>query len=168
MMTAMTQGREAIEVGTLGGYSAICIARGLRQEGRLQTIELDETRASFAERQIARAGLSERVTVSRGKGLDLLEAMAGVRPAGSVDLVFLDAVKTEYPSYFAAVRSLIAPGGLMIADNILGTSQWWIDEVGRPAREAVDQLSRTLAADPEFEAVGLPLREGLLVARRRA
>ena len=166
LLTSMTRGRFAVEVGTLGGYSAMWIARGLRPGGRLLTIEANLGHAAFAEREFAAAGLDERVEVRAGLGLEVLAELARDRAAGSVDLLFMDAVKTEYPAYFDVARELIAPGGLVIADNVLGTSSWWIDEEAHPDRIAVDALNRRLAADPAFEAVAVPMREGLLIARR--
>jgi len=167
LLTGMTQGRLAVEVGTLAGYSAIWLARGLRPEGRLITIELDPGHAAFAERQLDLAGVGDRTEVRRGAGLDVLASLRNELAPGSVDVLFLDAVKTEYPAYFRLGRELIAPGGLLIADNVLGAGDWWIDDREHPARQAVDELNRTLAADPDFDAAAVPLREGLLLARRR-
>jgi caffeoyl-CoA O-methyltransferase len=168
ILTSMTRGRLAVELGTLAGYSAIWIARGLRPDGRLVTVEADPRHADFAEAELAAAGVADRVEVRRGQGLEVLEALGAELAPGSVDVLFLDAVKTEYPDYFRRARPLVAPGGLVIADNVLGSSRWWIDHEGDPDREGADALNRALADDPEFEAVAVPLREGVLIARRRA
>jgi len=172
MLTGMTGNGAgatlAIEVGTLGGYSGIWIARGLAPGGRLITIEPNPLHADFAEREFATTGVAGTVEVRRGTGLDLLPGLAAELGDASVDVVFLDALKHEYTSYFEAVRSAIAPGGLLIADNVLGGHHWWIDEpAGRNRdRDGADRLNRMLAADPDFTAVALPIREGVLVARR--
>ena len=172
MLTGMTGNgagaRLALEVGTLAGYSGIWIARGLAPGGRLITIESNPRHADFAEREFAAAGLAGAVDVRRGKGLELLPGLAAEFGDASVDVVFLDALKHEYPGYFEVIRSTIAPGGLLIADNVLGGHQWWIDEApGRNRdRDGADRLNRMLAADPDFTAVALPIREGVLVARR--
>jgi predicted O-methyltransferase YrrM len=172
MLTGMTGNgagaKLAIEVGTLGGYSGIWLARGLAPGGRLITIEPNARHAEFAEREFTTAGLAGAVDVRRGKGLDVLPGLAAELGAGSVDVVFLDALKYEYPSYFEAIRPAIAPGGLLIADNVLGSNQWWIDEPAGKSRDrdGADRLNRMLAADPDFTAVALPIREGVLVARR--
>ncbi len=167
MLTSATRGRRALELGTLAGYSGIWLARGLREGGLLTTIEKNPEYADFAETQFERAGVGSRVEVRRGEALAVLAELRGVFEARSVDMVFVDAVKTEYPDYFAEVRSLIAPGGFFVADNILGAGDWWIDDEDHPSRRAVHQLSRSLAEDPDFDAVGVPLREGVLVARRK-
>jgi caffeoyl-CoA O-methyltransferase len=166
MMAQTTQGRLAIEVGTLAGYSAIWLARGLQEGGKLYTIELDPKHADFAEQQLAKAGVIERVELLRGAGLEVLDDLVARLQPGSVDVLFVDAVKTEYPAYFAKARALIGVGGWFIADNVLGAGDWWIDDEEHRSRAAVDELSRTLAADEDFEACCVPLREGVLLARR--
>ena len=164
LMAGMTEGRLAIEVGTLAGYSAIWIARAL-PKGRLITIEKRSDYADLAEEAIERAGVSDRVEVRRGAALDVLAQMSTELADESVDVVFLDAVKSEYSDYLALVRPLLAPGGLLIADNVLGTSGWWIDEEDKGVRNAVDTFNRAVAADEGFETAGLSVREGLLIAR---
>lgn len=166
ILTSMTQGERAVEVGTLAGYSAIWIARGLRPSGRLITIEPADRHADFAEEQFAKAGLADKVEVRRGFGIEELERLTAELGPDSVDVLFLDAVKKEYPEYWRVGRSLIRPGGLLIADNVLGAGSWWIDAEDDPARIGADTLNRAVAADPQFEAVAVPIREGVLVARR--
>ncbi|MCA9552530.1 MAG: O-methyltransferase [Myxococcales bacterium] len=167
MLVGLTPGRRAVELGTLGGYSAAWIARGLAPGGHLTTVELDPRHADFAEGQLARLGLADRVEVRRGAALDVLAQLAEAWPAGSVDFAFVDAVKREYPAYFEALHPLLGPGAILVVDNVLGTNSWWIDSEDSPDRAAADQLNRGVAAHAGYEAVGLPLREGLLVARKR-
>lgn len=167
MLTSTTRGRLAIEVGTLGGYSGIWIARGLRDGGRLITIEPEPLHADFAIEQFERAGVGDRVKLRRGAGLDVLPQLAAELGPESVDVVFIDAIKTEYPDYWRLVRPLIAPGGCFLADNALGSDQWSMDTVDHPSRRAVDELNRLVAGDDEFDAVAVPLRNGVLVGRRR-
>ncbi len=166
ILTALTRGRLAIEIGTLGGYSAIWIARGLARGGRLITIERDPGHADFAAEQFERAGVADRVELRRGEALTLLPALAREIEPGSVDVVFVDAEKTEYPEYWRIVRPLIAEGGLILADNAYGAGTWWIDAEDDPKREAADRFNRLVADDPDFESVIVPLREGVLIARR--
>jgi predicted O-methyltransferase YrrM len=161
ILVSLTPGGLALELGTLAGYSGIWIARGLRPEGKLITIEYDPKHAEFAEGEFAAAGVGNKVEVVRGAALEVLPEIATRVGEGSVDFVFLDAVKSEYPDYFRAVRPLIAPGGVLVADNVLGTGAGWIDE-----GYGTDPFNRLVAADPEFETTITPQREGLLVARR--
>mgnify|MGYP006292748879 CR=1 FL=1 len=168
LLTSMTRGRLAVEVGTLGGYSGIWLARGLKPGGKLITIEVDEKHADFAQQQFETAGVADRVELRRGRAEDVLDQLAKELPAGSVDVAFLDADKEAYPGYWEQLRPMIAAGGLLLADNLLGGGSWWIDEEpGRNAsRDAADAVNRMLAADDEFTAVTVPIREGVLIARR--
>jgi caffeoyl-CoA O-methyltransferase len=166
LLTSMTAGRLAIEVGTLGGYSSLWLARGLSTNGKLITIEKDPRHADFAEAQFRSAQLAERIELRRGDALPVLHALAGELEEGSVDLVFVDADKQEYPAYWETVRPLIARGGLFIADNVLGAGNWWIDDEQNASRNAADRLNRLVAEDPDFEAVAVPIREGVLIGRR--
>ena len=162
LLVSTTRGLRALELGTLGGYSATWIARGLASGGRLSTVELSPKHADFARRHLAAAGLSDRVEVIEGAALEVIDKL-GPEP---FDFVFIDAVKTEYPEYFAALAGRIAPGGLFVADNVLGARSWWIDDAGHPDREAVDRFNRMVASDPRFQTAAVPLREGVLIARR--
>lgn len=161
VLTSMTLGRLAVEVGTLGGYSGIWIARGLAPNGRLITIDFEPRHAGFAARHFERAGLGGRAEIRVGAALDVLARLREELPPRSVDVLFLDARKAEYGEYFTLARPLIASGGLVLADNVYGTGHGWIDE-----GHGTDAFNRLIAADPEFEAVALPIREGILVGRR--
>ncbi len=167
ILASMTRGRLALELGTLAGYSAVWIARGLAPEGRLITVESDPAHAAFARRQLALAGLGGRVEVREGAAIPVLRALQHELPRGALDLVFIDAEKTEYPEYFRLVRDLVAPGGLIAADNVYGSGSWWIDDREDPNRVAADRFNRAVASDPEFQAVAMPFRQGVLVARRQ-
>jgi caffeoyl-CoA O-methyltransferase len=160
ILASLTPGRRALELGTLGGYSGIWIARGLAGDGRLITIEYDDLHADFAEAEFATAGLAERVEVVRGAALEVLPGLARRLGLSSVDFVFLDAVKSEYLDYLRAVKPLLARGGLIVADNVYGTGQGWIDQ-----GYGTDEFNRALAADPDFEVTATTMREGVLIAR---
>jgi len=166
ILTAMTHGRLAIEVGTLAGYSAIWIARGLAPDGRLITIEKERRHAEFAQRQLARAGLAGRVDLRCAPGIEALRELARELEPRSVDLVFLDADKKEYPDYWTIAEPLLGIGGLILSDNAYGTGSWWIDDLGDPSRDAADRFNRLVAAHGDFEAVAVPIREGILIGRR--
>lgn len=161
IITSLTPGRLALEIGTLGGYSGIWIGRGLAPRGRLITIEADDRHADFARAEFEAAGLGEKVEIVRGAALDVLPALAERLGPGTVDLVFIDATKSEYVAYFDLVRPLVAPGGVIVADNVYATGLGWIDE-----GHGTDDFNRAIAADPDFDATATPMREGVLIARR--
>ena len=167
MMTATTNGQRVIEVGTLGGYSAIWLARGLKPGGKVITIELEDKHADFAEARFHDAGMDDRIEVVRGGAMDVLPGICATLPPGSVDAVFLDAVKAEYPAYWRLLRPLIPSGGLIIADNALGSDSWFIDMEDHETRNEVDVFNRLVADDPEFDAVAFPMRQGVLIGRRK-
>jgi caffeoyl-CoA O-methyltransferase len=112
--------------------------------------------------------VADRIDLRRGGAEDVLDQLAKELPAGSVDVAFLDADKEAYPGYWEQLRPMIAPGGLLLADNLLGGGSWWIDEEPgtNPSRDAADAVNRMLAEDDEFTAVTVPIREGVLIARR--
>jgi len=169
LMLAKTIGaRTVVEAGTLGGYSGAWLARGLAPGGRLITIEPVDLHADFARGEFEALGLGGAVEIRRGFALDVLPALVDELGDGSVDVVFLDAIKSEYPGYLPHAKNLLRPGGLLIADNALGGGDWWIDDPERSneSRDGADRLNRMVAADEGFDAACVPIREGVLVARR--
>ena len=167
MLTSMTNARYAVEVGTLAGYSGIWIARGLKPDGTLITIESEDLHADFAERQFEKARLSAQVEIRRGQALRVLPQLVEELGPDSVDVLFFDAIKSEYPAYWKIAKPLLRKGGLLIADNALGSGEWWIDFEDNEHRQGAHALNTALAADPDFEAVAVPLREGVMIARRK-
>lgn len=163
----------ALELGTLAGYSGIWLARGLGPRGRLITVEPNALHADFAQREFDAAGVAARVVIRRDQALKVLPALSSELGGGSLDLAFVDAVKTEYPQYVGLLRPLIRPGGLLIIDNALGTDRFCTAEpldATPPERRAdhlaVDRANRDMAQDPSFVTTLLPIREGVLVARK--
>ncbi len=110
--------RRILEIGSLGGYSTVCLARALPEDGRLVSLELQEDRAALTRASLDRVGRGARCEVRAGRAAVSLKALAeeGAEP---FDLAFIDADKASYPQYLAAVRGLMRPGGLIIADNVL-------------------------------------------------
>lgn len=108
--------RRILEIGTLGGYSTIWLARALAEGGRLITLESEDRHADVAERNFAEAGLSAMVELRRGRALETLPNLADEAP---FDFVFIDADKPNIPGYFAAALDLTRPGGLIVVDNVV-------------------------------------------------
>ena len=168
ILASTTRGRLALELGTLGGYSTMWLARGLRPEGRLITVEFNDRHADFAEQHFAAAGLAGQIDVRRGPALDVLPGIAAEVGVGSVDVVFIDADKAEYPDYYLGVKKLLAPGAMLLVDNIFGTGRSWVDDLSDPGMAGVDRMNRMVAADPDFVTAGVSIRQGILVARRQS
>jgi caffeoyl-CoA O-methyltransferase len=169
LLAEIAGAKRILEVGTLGGYSTIHLARALPEEGLLISLELDEGYAEVARESLAKAGVEDRVEVRVG---DARELLAGMVESGAApfDLTFIDADKVSYPEYLEWALQLSRPGSLILADNtIRGGSV--IDAEDESAR-ATRNLNETLAKDPRLSAIILPLiREGidgLAIARVRA
>lgn len=161
ILVSMTDGRLALELGTLAGYSGIWIARGLTGGGKLITVEYNEQHADFAAAEFETAGVADRVEIVRGAALDELPGIIQRVGTESLDFVFIDAVKSQYVEYFKLIKPLMKPGGVLVADNVFGTGAGWIDE-----GHGTDAFNRLIAADADFDAVAIPMRQGVLVARR--
>ena len=162
ILVSMTSGMRALELGTLAGYSAIWIARGLQPDGRLTTIEYETSQAEVARAEREAAGVAGRVDLVEGAARDVRPGLAAEWGDASVDFGFIAAVKSEYVASLDELKPLMGPGGLLVADNVYGTGAGWIDE-----GHGTDEFNRRLAGDPDFEAVAVPLREGVLISRRR-
>ncbi|MGH6925013.1 MAG: O-methyltransferase [Propylenella sp.] len=119
MLLALIRGaRKILEIGTLGGYSTIWMARALPADGRLVSLEADESHAELAQRNIALAGLSGVVEVRLGRALDTLPKLAK-EGAGPFDMIFIDADKENNPAYFDWAVKLSRPGGVIVVDNVV-------------------------------------------------
>lgn len=118
LLARLTAAQNILEIGTLGGYSTIWLARGLAKGGRLTTLEYDPRHAEVARRNISRAGLAESVELRLGPALETLPQLAaeGREP---YDLVFIDADKQSTPEYFSWALRLTRPGGLIVVDNVV-------------------------------------------------
>jgi caffeoyl-CoA O-methyltransferase len=166
LLVEITGARRILEIGTLGGYSAIHLARGLPEDGELISLELDEHHAGVARNNIERAGLSEVVEVRVGDAHRLLAGLIE-NGEGPFDLVFIDADKEGYPDYLEATLRLVRPGSLLLGDNTIrgGTVLDPQEETARATRE----FNRLVAEDPRLRGIVLPLiREridGMTIAR---
>jgi caffeoyl-CoA O-methyltransferase len=159
LLTAINA-RRILEVGTLGGYSAICMARALPPGGHLLSIEINETHAGFARKYIERAGLSERIEVRVGRALDVLPSLDGER----FDAMFLDADKEPLPTYFEWALRLVRPGGLIIADNALWGGRVYEPDDADDRTRAVREFNRRMSADPRVLGIIVPTHDGVAVA----
>lgn len=160
VLLAAIGARRVLEIGTLGGYSAIWMARVLPPDGRLLTLEIDPGHAEFARRHLAAAGLADRVEVRVGRALDLLPALDGER----FDAVFIDADKEPLSTYFDWALRLVRPGGLIIADNALWGGKVYDDSVQDERTRAVREVNRRFATDPRVLGIVVPTHDGVAVA----
>lgn len=163
LLSHLVRPKVIVEIGTYTGYSALCLAEGLAPGGMVHTIDIDPHLPPFVAKHIAAAGFQNRITTHQRPALEVIPSL----PA-PFDLVFIDADKPNYPNYFDAVVDRVRPGGLIIADNVL-----WSGKVLQPATDqdhqtaALVRYADVVAKDPRMERVLIPLRDGLLVARKR-
>ncbi|MEE8581445.1 MAG: class I SAM-dependent methyltransferase [Myxococcota bacterium] len=154
--------RRAIEIGTFTGYSALCLARGLPEDGSLVACDVSEEWTSIGARYWEKAGVAARIDLRIGPALETLAALPEAR---SFDLAFIDADKTNYLAYYEELLKRVRPGGLILVDNVL-----WMGRVIDP--EADDDNSLAIRAfndrirdDERVEAVMLPISDGLTLIR---
>jgi caffeoyl-CoA O-methyltransferase len=169
LLAEMVGARRILEIGTLGGYSAINLARAMAEKGTLISLEIDERHAEVARENIERAGLGEKVEIRVGDARELLAQLAE-NDEGPFDLVFIDADKEGYPEYLEWSMRLSRPGSLILADNTIrgGSVLDPRDESARATRD----FNAKIANDPRLSAIVVPLiRErvdGLAIARVRS
>lgn len=169
LLAKLVGARRILEVGTLGGYSAIWLARALPDDGRLITLELEPRHAEVASRNLARTGLAAKTEVIVGPALAALRALGG-RGEAPFDLVFIDADKSSYPDYFAEVMRLVRPGSLILGDNVIRGGAVLDPHHPDPNARGARAFNELLAHDPRLEAVvlqqvGVKGHDGLAIAR---
>ncbi|HET7583901.1 MAG TPA: O-methyltransferase [Gemmatimonadaceae bacterium] len=163
VLLAAIGAKRVLEVGTLGGYSAIWMARALGDAGRILSLEIDPAHAAFARRHLAAAGVGERVEVREGNALQLLPALDGQQ----FDAIFLDADKEPLPTYLEWAIRLVRVGGLIIADNALRGGRVLDEEDDDPGIRGVREFNRRFASDPRIDGVVVPIGDGVAVGVRR-
>ena len=164
LLARMQGAKRILEIGTLGGYSTIWLARALSPGGRLVTLEYDPKHADVARENVARAGLAGVVEVQTGRALDLLPSLTG-----SFDFFFIDANKDGYPDYFRWALKLSRPGSVMVFDNVVRNGKVIDAKTTDALVQGVRRLNEAIAAEPRVSAtaiqtVGVKGYDGFLIA----
>ena len=146
--------RKILEIGTLGGYSSIWLARALPRDGRVVTLELSTEHAEVARKNLARAGVSERVEVVVGPALESLPRLAA-QERGPFDLIFIDADKASVPEYFGWALKLARLGSLIVIDNVVRRGAILDSNSHDPNIQGVRRLYDLLAAEPRVTATAI-------------
>jgi caffeoyl-CoA O-methyltransferase len=162
LMSSLLRPRRILEIGTFMGYSALCLAEGLAEGGRLHTIELRDTDADRAAEYFRRANRQDRILLHRGNALAIIPALDEVW-----DMVFIDADKVSYGEYYRMVLPRVRPGGLIIADNVLFHGQVLESPVEGKSAKAIQAFNELVAADQTVEKVMLTVRDGLFLIRKK-
>jgi len=164
LLVQLTGARNAVEVGVFTGYSSICIARGLPADGTLLACDVSEEWTSIAREYWERAGVDGRIELRIGPAADTLRALPA-EPA--FDIAFIDADKGGYPVYYEEVLQRLRPGGLIVLDNVLLGGRVLDPAYREEHHLAVRGLNDRIAADDRVDAVMLPVRDGVTLARKR-
>ncbi len=164
MITQMIRPKRVLEIGTFVGYSALCLAEGLEEEGELHTIEIDDELEERIRNNFGRSEHGFKIRLYIGDALDILSRF----PDESFEMAFIDADKESYWDYFEAILSKIGKGGFILIDNTL----WYgkvVEEVKSNdwATQAILSFNRRVADDDRVEKVILPLRDGLTLIRKK-
>jgi caffeoyl-CoA O-methyltransferase len=156
--------RRAIEVGTFTGYSSLCIARGLPDDGRLLCLDVSEEWTSIARRYWEKAGVASKIELRLGPAADSLRAL----PADeSYDLAFIDADKGNYRTYYEEMLTRLRPGGAILVDNVLWGGRVLDPDANEDDTKAIKAFNDVVASDDRVDVVMLPLADGLTIARKR-
>lgn len=164
MISKMLRPRRILEIGTYTGYSALCFAEGLTEDGVLHTIDINEELETMVRNYIGLAGLENKIKFHIGNALEIIPTLDE-----TFDLVFLDADKENYAAYYDLVIDKLSTGGIIIADNVLWSGKVLDEkELAKDVEtKALNEFNKKVLADPRVENVLMPVRDGLNVIRKK-
>ena len=162
MLSHMIQPTNILEIGTYTGYSAICLAEGLKEDGKVVTIDINAELEDFALSYFEKANVSDKIDFRIGNAIDIIPTLKE-----NFDLIFIDADKTNYSNYFDLVIDKLSKGAYIITDNVL-----WSGKVVQQVEErdmetkAIVEYNQKIHNDPRVENILFPIRDGLMIARK--
>ncbi|MGR3775754.1 O-methyltransferase [Bacillus paramycoides] len=164
MLVSISGAKDILEIGALGGYSGICIAKGFREEGTLTSLELEERYAEVARSNLHKAGFGKQVSYMIGAALQSLEKLAVDNK--QFDFFFIDADKENYENYLTYCIELAKPGAVIVTDNVLAGGSV-ADESAKRKRyiEIMKKFNETVANHPHLESVLVPIGDGMTISR---
>jgi caffeoyl-CoA O-methyltransferase len=162
IISKLVQPKRILEIGTMVGYSSICLAKGLAADGILHTIEMREQDAVIAKNNFIRSGLNDKIQLHVGNAMDIIPTLNE-----TWDMVFIDADKTGYAQYYGMVKTRLRSGGLILADNVLFHGDVLEDPIKGKNAKAIHAFNEMVSADDEVEKIILTLRDGLFLIRKK-
>ena len=163
MLSHMIQPERILEIGTYTGYSAICLAEGLTENGKLTTIDINEELEDIAREFIQKANLENKIEYIIGDAMQIVPQLDE-----QYDLVFIDADKKNYCNYYHLVFDKVKPGGYILADNVLWSGKVVEDyETLDSETKIIMDYNKMVHQDPRVQEILLPIRDGLMLARKR-
>lgn len=160
-VSLMIQPEYILEIGTFTGYSTICLAKGLKPNGKIITIEVNDELTSFSHSYFCRAGIESKITQMTGDALDVIPRLDLM-----FDLVFIDGDKREYCDYFRLSIDKVKPGGFILADNALWGGKVVEKETNDPQTRGVIAFNEMIRTQKNIESLILPVRDGLMLIRK--
>jgi len=161
-ISLMIKPENILEIGTFTGYSAICLAKGLKPGGKLITIEINDELNSFSHSYFCRAGVESMITQITGNALDVIPQIDLM-----FDLVFIDGDKREYTEYFRLIIDKVKPGGFILADNVLWGGKVLDNETSDTQTKGVIEFNEMIIKERNLEIVILSVRDGLMLMRKK-
>ena len=162
-ISCMLQPEYILEIGTFTGFSAICLAKGLKNNGELHTIELRDEDANTAWKNISLAGMDQKIHLHRGDAHAIIPKLSN-----KWDLVFIDADKISYVAYYEEVLQRLSARGYILADNVLFHGEVLEEEIDGKNAKAIDAFNKHVAKDHRTEQVFLTIRDGLLLLKKKS
>jgi len=168
ILAKLCNAKKILEMGTLGGYSTIWMARALPENGKLVTVEIDKKHAEVAQQNFNRCGLASKIEIRLGKAIDILPQLK-TEGAGPFDMIFIDADKPPYTEYFKWALQLSRPGTLIIADNVIREGKVLLGEDPDEMVSGVKRFNKFLSqctdvTDTIFQTVGAKEHDGMAIA----
>lgn len=162
-ISSLLQPKYILEIGTFTGFSAICLAKGLQKDGKLHTIELTDDDANTAWKNILSAGMDDKIHLHRGDAREIIKTLNY-----KWDLVFIDADKTSYITYYEEVADRLSDRGFILADNVLFHGQVLEEKIDGKSAKAIAQFNDHVLNDKRTEQVFLTIRDGLLLIKKKS
>tara|TARA_B000000532_G_scaffold244071_1_gene242264 strand:+ start:11725 stop:12366 length:642 start_codon:yes stop_codon:yes gene_type:complete len=160
MISNMLKPKTIIEIGTYTGYSALCLAEGLSENGTLHTIDINEEYTSYAHKYFQKSDYTDKITQHIGYAVDIIPSISE-----NVQLVFIDADKENYSNYYNLIFDKLEIGGYIIADNVLWSGKVVGDKMDEETK-AIDKYNKMIQNDQRVENVLLPVRDGLMICKK--
>ncbi|MFN8240492.1 MAG: O-methyltransferase [Bacteroidales bacterium] len=161
LITRMIRPGKVLEIGTYTGYSSICIARALDEEGHLYSVESNDEMIDFCQSYFEKASLTEKITLLAGRAQDIVPGMDH-----EFDMIYIDGDKREYCEYFDLVKDKLAKGGFIIADNVLWGGKALDPRTTDQQSKGIIEFNEKVIQEREFENIIIPLRDGINLIRK--
>ncbi len=161
LISKMIRPKNILEIGTFTGYSAICLAKGLKKGGRLITLESNDELKAFSDSYFKRAGVDSKIKQITGNALEIIPGLDN-----KFDLVFLDGDKREYIDYYRLIIDKVTPGGFILADNVLWGGQVLDKETTDLQARGIIDFNEMIRNEKNIEEVIIPVRDGLMLIRK--